>query len=638
MAVGLFGTGVSALLTSQRALATTSQNISNVNTEGYNRQRVNLTATDPQAFGGGYIGTGVQISSIERLYDKFLTEQVRNNTSSFNQFDKLYSLASQVDDLLADPQLSISGGLNEFFNSLQQVADDPASTANRQVLLGTAQTLSEKFQFLDQRLDDLRKSINTDLTTQVTDLNSISKNIAELNRSISDIRAVGNGEPNDLLDQRDLYLKKLSEIVNVNVVEQDDGLINVFIGTGQPLVTGFESRELVVQQDPFDAQNVFIGIELSAGTVDVTQQLSGGIIGGLLQARDEAVNQAQDAIGYLAVGLSSTFNAQHRQGMDLTGSLGGDFFTPIAATTAQVLPNMGNTGIPTADITVAVTDVNNSPISSYRLDRAGATYTLTRLSDNTAFTLATFPGASEQVDGIRLTLNSGTIADGDSFMIHPFRNAAEDFSVAITNTDKIAAAGPVRTSASISNIGAGSISDGKISNFALYDGDTYTLTFTNSTTYEVRDSASNLEVAGAYTSGSTITFNGIDIAISGSPSTGDSFTIEPNTNGSGDNRNALNLIGLKDSKLLSSNTNTFSESYGQLVVGVGTRTRQSEISRNAQENMLEQSVAARESKSGVNLDEEAADLLFYQQMYQAATRIIATADSTFQSLIDIMRR
>lgn len=638
MAVNLFGSGISALLSSQRALATTSHNISNVNTEGYTRQRVELQANTPEAFGAGFIGTGVRISNIERLYDGFLASQIRNTTSSFNQLDQYYSLTSQVDNALADSQSSISTGMNDFFNALQVLANDPSSTASRQTLLGEASTLTDKFHYMNQRLDDMRQVVNGDISNNISEINSLSQSIADLNKRISEIRSLSSGEPNDLLDQRDLLVEKMSKIVSVKTLEQDDGSVNVFIGNGQAMVVGFEARSLDVKQDPYDVENISIAYVLPSGSVDIGQQITGGTLGGLLQFRDEVLNKTQDSLGYLAIGLSTTFNAQHRQGMDQNGNLGGDFFEQIAGTSPYVLPNSNNTGVPSADITAVISDINNMPVSSYQLERNGGTYTITRLDDNTTTTLVGFPGVTEQVDGMRITLNSGTIADGDSFIIHPFRNAAADINVQITSTDEIAAAGPIRTGTDSANIGDAQISAGDIYDLGLYDGDNYTITFNTANTFEVRDSANNLELAAAYVNGGSIQFNGIDVAISGTPQVGDSFTVDPNVNGVGDNRNALKLVGLQNKQNLTGSTATYSNVFGNVVVDVGTRTRQAEISRNAQQNMLEQTVSAREAKSGVNLDEEAANMLTYQQMYQAAAQVISTANSTFQSLLDILRR
>jgi len=762
MAGGMLNTGITGLLASQRALSATSQNISNVNTEGYSRQRVEQQASNPQASGVGFIGTGVTITDIKRIYDESLTLQVRSSTSSYNQLDEFQALASQVDNLLADPSAGLMPSLQAFFNALQDVANDPASTPARQVLLSEAGTLADRFDNLDQRISELRNGINADITGTVTEINNLTSSIADINRQISNALTSGTGEPNDLLDRRDVMLKKLAEKVSISTVTESNGAVNVFAGNGQVLVTGFDARTLITVQNAYDAQRVDIGYAIGSNIVNVTAQLNGGKLGGLLDFRSRILDTAQNALGHLAVGLTETFNAQHRLGLDLNGNLGGDFFDPLGSTVPQVLTHTNNTG--SAQIGVTITDVNSLTTSDYRLERNGSTYTLTRLSDNTTFNLSTFPGGTETVDGLTLTLNSGTIADGDKFLIQPVRDGARDFGLAISNTSYIAAAAPVRTGPSLANTGDGSVNSGTVVDTSAYDGDNYTVHMvdstvadangvigtitdnvgtnnaleyqliingtvvysqneaapvladkaalaaainddiattgvrayvdtvndvlyfanepqtalpinvteqlvdtntpalaldaadsvtgyfgsaltgaapTNSITYSgtadsfiVLDSGSNVETSGAYTTGSTITFNGIEVAINGQVNLGDQFTVDPNNSGVSDNRNALLLANLQNQLTLNGSTTSYEGAYSQLVVDVGSKTHQAEINREAQLGLLNQAIDAREVRSGVNLDEEAADLIRYQQAFQAAARVISVSDILFQTIID----
>jgi len=636
MSFGVLGTGVSALLASQKSLATASQNIANVNTEGYTRQRVNLSATNPYAYGSSFIGTGVEVSSVNRVYDQFLVGQVRTGTSSFNQLSQFHSLSSQIDNLLADPDAGLMPGLQSFFDAAQDVSNDPTSVPARQVMISEAETLSDRFNYLNQRVVDLDRAVNVDIGNVVTDINSLTSSIADINKRIGELRNLGNGEPNDVLDQRDVLLNSLAEKIAVTTIFQDDGSVNVFVGNGQAVVAGYESRNISVIQNEFDPARINIGYDLGSTVVDVTKQLAGGELGGLLQYRSEISDPIKNSLGMLAVGLSETFNQQHIQGMDLNGNLGGDFFTGLSSATPEVMASRNNSG--TADIIAVVSDVNALVGSDYTIRRNGATYTLTNESDNSTTTFATFPGASEAVDGITFTLNGGAIADGDRFLVRPVRSGAADISVAINDAAQIAAASPVRTSASLNNLSTAEIDPGRITDISLFDADTYTLTLTSATNYEVRDSANNLETSGVYSSGSAIVFNGIEVAVSGVVQNGDIFTIEPNTNGIGDNRNALSLVSLQVNNSLKNNTVSYQSLYSQLVVDTGTKTRQAEINSEAQQGLLDQAISARESKSGVNLDEEAADLIRFQQLYQAAAQVIATADSTFQSLLSILRR
>jgi len=634
----LLGTGISALLSTQRALATTSQNISNVNTEGYSRQRVEFQPRTPQAFGGGFIGAGVNVGDVSRIYDSFLTDQIRSSTSGFTQLDSYLTLSTQVDNLLGDPNINLMVGVQSFFNATQDVADDPASIPARQVLLSEGESLVNRFQYIDQRLTDIGDVMNRDIRGVVGDINSLSQSIADVNRKIADARTLSSGEPNDILDQRDLLLKQLSEKTSITVLDQSDGTVNVFIGNGQAVVAGVESRDLSILNNEFDISRLEVGYSLGTSSVNITGQVSGGELGGLLQFRNEVLDEAKDSLGYLAVGLSNSFNQQHRDGMDLKGVLGGDFFKPIDTTTPSVLSSTSNTGSPAAQIDVDIANINAYTQSDYALDRTASGYSLTRLSDNTVFSLSTFPGGSETVDNLTLSLSSGALAVGDSFLIRPLRTAASDIGLAITDPAAIAAASPVRTQANLANTGNATIDPGAINNIAQFDGDSYAVNFTSTTTYEVRDSLNNLETSGTYTSGNPISFNGITIAVSGVPASGDNFTVVPNSGGIGDNRNALNLSSLQNNNTLLSNTAKYSDVYSQLIVDVGSKTMRTEVNRDTQESLLQQTVAARDSKSAVNLDEEASDLLRFQQQYQAATQIISTADSLFQSLLGVLRR
>ncbi len=769
--MGLLSTGISGLLTTQRALAVTSQNIANVNTEGYSRQRVELSSRAPQALGEGFVGRGVYVANIERVYDEFITQQIRTNTAGFNQAQQFYSLASQVDNLLADPQAGLLPTLGGFFDAVQAVANDPTSSAARQVLLSDSRSLQDRFQFLNQRLDSLQESVNAGLRNTVVEVNSITDAIASVNRDINIALSTASGQPNDLLDQRDALISKLSEYVAVTTVPQGDGSLNVFIGNGQAVVAGTESRPLSVQANAFDPERMEVAYNAAANPVIISDQLSGGRIGGLVEFRSQVLEPAQNALGLIAVGLTSMVNAQHRMGMDLNGNLGGDFFVPIdtatAPPTADIFPNRNNSG--DAQLSVSFADSSQAVASDYRLERNGSQYTLVRLTDNATTVLSSFPGGSEVVDGLSLSLTNGSLADGDSFLIRPLRNGARDFALAIDDPALVAAASPVRTGGSLDNSGDGTIGSGALLDRASYVADQYTLHAVKGTAaaadgatigvindavgtdnslqyqliingtvvyaqnegaapladlnalaavinddvaatgvrayvdatgsnlylandpasalpvsvseqlvdtnspalpldaadtvsgyfgsaldgttssktldfgntadaYIVLDSAGSAVASGAYANGSQITFNGMGVTLSGAPNVGDRFTIEPNVNGVGDNRNALLLASLQTQLKLGGGTATLEDTYSEFVVAVGTKTRQASINSDAQDGLLNQAIQAREAKSGVNLDEEAADLLRFQQAYSAAAQVIAAADTMFQTLMNVVRR
>lgn len=641
------GIGVGALLAFQRSLGTIGQNIANVNTEGYSRQRVELSTRVPDFTGNGFVGNGVQVSDIRRVVDDFVIGQLRSSSSAFNQFEAFNDFASRVDDLLADPLSGITPVLQNFFAALQDVANDPTSNPSRQVLLNEAETLAQRFQYLDARFSELRTAVNVDLENITAEISSLASAIADINGDIVAVtRSDGTNPPNDLLDQRDRLIQSLAEHVDVTTLVQDDGALNVSIGNGQALVIGTTAGSLTTVVDPFDATRFGLGISLASATVDVTAQLTGGRIAGLLDFRNNMLDSTQNALGRVALGLVTEVNAQHRLGLDLTGALGGDFFSIGGI---AVAPNATNSG---GAVSAALVDVSNLTTSDYRLRYEGSDqYTLTRLSDGQTSNIDTMgasPFTTAEVDGFTLTITTGTAAVGDSFLVRPTAPAAGTIGVAVSEAARIAAAAPVRAVVANANGGDGSISGVAVANTTNIPLPAdVTLTFSADA-----DGGGNpgFIVAGGpaspvlydpatESSGKTITlagFGDITFTFAGVPSPGDTFTISNNIDGVGDNRNALSLVALQTASLLRGN-NTLQSAYTQLVADVGIRTRQSEITRDAQAVIFEQAQERRAASSGVNLEEEAANLLRFQQSFQAAARVISVADELFQELLGAIR-
>ncbi len=628
----LLSTSVTGLLAFQRALSTTGHNIANANTEGYSRQRADLTAAPPQYFGGSFIGSGVRVASIERIQDEFLNLQVRTAGSESSRLDSFYALSSKIDGLLADTETGLPNVLQDFFASVQEVANDPTSAAARQVLLGNAGTLTDRFHFIDGQLNSLNHEINTRLGDSVNEINVLADNIAKLNKTIVQATGqAGGAPPNDLLDQRDQLITELSGLVSVNVVPQDDGAVNVFIGNGQALVMAMDARPLSLVTDPADASKSQIAHDGGAGQVIISNQLSGGTVGGLLDFRREVLGDASNALGRIAAVLADSFNNQHSAGMDLNGDMGADFFTmPVP----QVISNKTNAG--GATVSAAINDASSLTTSDYRLSYDGSNYNLTRLSDNTQ---VSGPGPL-LMDGFEVSV-SGAAVSGDSYLIRPVGSAARDIVLAITDTNRIAAASPVRSEALVSNLGNAGMSQANVidaSDSALLNS--VEIQFNNpATNFDVVDTVTGTTLAAgvAYTSGGLIQYNGWQATISGDPVAGDTFRIEQNTGGGSDNRNALTLAGLQSESLIGGSA-SYQEGYGALVGRVGSVTRQAEINSHAQTGLLQHAVEARDSVSGVNLDEEAINLTRYQQAYQAAAQVITTADSLFQTLLNAVSR
>ncbi len=656
----LLSTGVSGLIAFQSALATTGHNISNVNTPGYSRQRVDLATRIPEPSGAGFFGTGVQAVSIERLFDQFANEQLRIHTSLDSYLETFHDFSSRVDNILADPDAGLSPALQSFFDSLQGVTDNPSSISARQVLLSEAGSLVERFRSIYSRFDALRDAVNTRLESLVTEINAFAASIAELNGNIRLARDLSGGQqPNDLLDQRDELLRQLSERVPVSTVEQDDGSVNVFIGNGQTLVLGTKTQEIGITNNPYSASCYEIAVGSDGSGPIVSKYIQGGELGGVLAFRDEILLSNQNALGRIAMAITQTMNDQHRQGLDLNGLLGGDFFSEVGldASYLTAASNVNNHG--TAVVSFVVDDVTRLTTSDYLLKTTdGISFTLTRVSDNRVVDSfapgaypATYTSASE---GLTIRIASAPEA-GDSWQLEPTRGAARDLTLAIDDARDIAAAGPIRAIAAAANLGDGLI--GAPETLDISDPDfftTTTLLFGSSDLQPPLGNAGAPPPAGtdptvdlysidggatwaALPADNVFTMNGWTVAIKGTPQAGDTFTIARNDDAVGDNRNAVALTGLQQLGILENNTNSFHAAYAQMVSGVGARTHQLDINSQAQQTILNQATQTRDAVSGVNLDEEAANLVRFQQAYQATAQVINAAHTLFQTLLDAVR-
>jgi flagellar hook-associated protein 1 FlgK len=622
MGTSILTIGTGALAAAQAGLLTAGHNIANANTAGYSRQRVEFGTNVPQYTGSGYVGQGVHVETVRRQYDALLGAELAGAQAQASHSQAYLDQLSRIDSLLADTGSGLSTAIDEFFAGVHDVAASPSDPAARQNLLSSANALASRFGELDAQLSTLRRSTNQRIEASVGDINTLAAQIAQLNRQILAAGSTGAQAqpPNDLLDQRDQLVAKLSEKARVSVVVADNGDYDVFLANGQALVQRDRAFALTVRPDPLDAENVQVGLQTGAALVIYRAgDLAGGELGGLLAFRDQTLAVAQNSLGRLAMALGAAFNDQHRLGLDRNGAAGGDFF---ALGGPQVFTQSA------ATLTASVADTSQLEASDYRLAYDGANYTLTRLADGTQTVFAGFP---QTVDGMTLTL-AGAPAAGDSFLIEPVRNGASALRVLVTDTNRIAAAAPVRTAASLANTGNAAISAGSVdaAYLAAPLGAPVTLTYDAAT-----GTFSGLPAtpAFAYVDGGTVTWNGISFAISGTPADGDTFTLEPNLNATGDNRNAVALAGLQMNALVGSAT--LQQSYGQLVAEVGHRTREQQAAVASQSSLVTQVAAARDSVSGVNLDEEAADLLRYQQAYQAAARMIQVAATVFDTLLDL---
>lgn len=632
---------VSGLVSLQRAIATAGNNIVNVNTKGYNRQVVEFVSQPSTLTGAGFLGNGVKTSGVRRVYNEFLVSQVRDYASSSANLTTKADLSGRINNLLADPSAGLTANLQKLFAAIHSVANNPSSLPERQVVLSEAEALANQVQFLDSSLENLNAEINGRMRTVIEEINVLAINIARTNERISTIGAIGGGQiPNDLFDLRDQLLTDLAAKVNIRTVDQNDGNINVLIGNGQPLVVGAQVTKLGVLVNEHDAGRVEIGYVTRAElSTRITSLITGGELEGLISFRDQILDPARNKLGLVVVGLSESFNAQHKLGLDSRGIQGQNFFKPAQPV---VLPKNGNAG--SATISVNITDINQLQASDYLLRYDGTDWQLIRKSDNQSTT----GSSSFSLDGLNINMSAGAVA-GDSYIIRPVLNAAAEFGLEINQASQFAAAAALRSEDLISNSGDATLSDLKVSaQTGIPLPGPITLTFNpdamapgvpgfdiigGPTTPIAYDPAvDSLGKSFSFPSAGDLTFT-----LSGRPSNGDRFIVENNQAGVGDNRNALLLTKLQTARLMEANQSSYQDVYGNLVAEIAVKTRQADVNLKTETTLLRQAQNARDSVSGVNLDEEAANLLRFQQAYQAAAQMVSVAQILFQTLIDATR-
>lgn len=661
MSNNLFNIGLSGLNAAQWGLTVTGNNVSNASTPGYDVESVQYQQGQGQYAGSGFLGSGVQVATVSRGYSQYLSTALNSATATSSALSSYYTQISALNNLVGDPTSGIASAIGSFFSGLQTVANGPSSAASRNTLISNAQALVNQINAVGAQYGQIRSGINTQITSGVAQINTLANQIATLNQQISLATAQGTGQPpNQLLDQRDQAVLSLNQLVGVSVVPTD-GNYSVFLGNGQPLVVGATPYQLQAVTSPNDPSELTIAFGGAAGSKASgtpqylqTSNLGGGSLGGLLQFRSQTLDPAQSQLGALATTFANQINAQNALGLDLNGNAGGALFKLAAP---AVYSNALNTG--SATVSAAFTNPSQPTTDDYNLVYDGTQYTLTDTTTGAA--LGTFappvpPATTASVGGLTFTL-SGTPNKGDSFTIQPTRGALDSLALATTNGAAIAAAAPVLASAGTNNTGTATISQGTVA--AGYTAppasSPITLTYDATTTppslsgfpvgssVTVNGGAPITIVAGppattvpyAPSSGATITFNGITVQLGGTPANGDTFQIAANGSGSNDNRNALLMAGIASAKVMSGGTSTLATAYATYVSSIGNKTQAINATNTAQTAVVNQITASQQSVSGVNLDEEATNLLKYQQMYQASSKVISTADTLFQTLLNL---
>lgn len=543
----IFTIGQSALAAAQAGVSTAGQNIANASTPGYSRQTVIQAATTPQPMGYGYIGQGTQVTEIQRVYNSYLGNQVVAAQTNKSQLDAQYAQIQQIDNMLADPKTGLSPAIQNYFNSLQDLSVFPADAPARQSVLSNAEALVASFQNVQGRMEDIRQGINQQVSASVQTINQTAQQLVAVNQAIERAQSLSNGQPaNDLLDQRDKLVQDLSKQIKVTVSQQDNQY-SVFIGNGQPLVTGSTSHSLVVLPSATDPTRLEVayGAPTQKSILSI-DNLAGGALGGLLEFRSQTLDPIQNSFGRVALALASNMNSQQAQGFTLNQTAGGNFFNLPTMSAVSSTQNTGR-GV----ITASLSDASKLTTSDYKLQNAAGVYQLIRVTDNAVIkssaTLQDVLDAS-QSEGFSIAM-TGTPNAGDGFLIRPTAGVAGAMSLAISNTSGIAAASQ--------------------------------------------------------------------------------------TNAAGDNSNLLKMIALQTSKTINTGQDTYQTAYAQLVNQVGSKTHELDVTSASAGTIQAQALTALQNVSGVNLDEEGANLIRYQQAYQAAGKVLQIAKQMFDSLLAI---
>lgn len=624
---GMLSTGSSALLAFQRALSTVGNNVANAATPGYSRQRVELSSRPGQGVGTLHIGGGVDVTRLQRLADGLVFARQVDSSSELGRLQQVSSLSARVDALVSDSATGLSAPWSAFFAAAEGVVADPASATARGQLLASGEQLSARWRSLDNQMSQMEGEVDERIVAQVEQANLLAGEIAALNKNV--VAAGSNATP-DLLDQRALRIEKLASLVGAETIEQDDGAMNVFTAGGQALVLGNRAMALTTVNDPYRPDRVQLALQSAGGAVRLPASSVSGEIGGLLEFRGRVLDPARAELGRIAVAFAETFNATQNAGVDFNGQPGADFFDLPAP---RIDRHSNNTG--SATLTANFGDVGALKGNDLVLRFDGGNWSAARGDSGEPVALTGTGTAADPllVDGVEVVVG-GAAANGDRFSLRPTSGAASGLKVALKDPLGIAAARPLQGSADTTNLGDAKVGATRVTDpaaFASFSG--ATVEFIDAGQYSIDGGA-----PVAYTPGTPITGAGWSLELDGAPAAGDSFTLQRTPPRSSDNGNSRELAAIDERGVLSGGSVGLTAGLSQLTGRIGSEARHAGLTLDAQSAIHIQVIAERESVSGVNLDEEAADLLRYQQAYQAAAQIITTADSMFQTLLAAVRR
>lgn len=678
--MSLINIGMSGLNASQAALATVGNNIANANAAGYSRQQIVQGTAGSQQVGGVFIGSGTTLADVRRVYNAYVDAQLQTTTSLNGDAQAYLDQVSSVDKLLSDKNTGVSAALGSFFASLQTAAGNPSDTSARQLLLTNAQTLSNRFNSIASQLTQQNEGINSQLSTLTSMVNQHTATIASLNQQITQYGKSGS-TPNNLLDARNEAVRSLNELVGVKVQEHD-GVYDISLGTGQSLVLGNTASTLTAVPGKTDKSQFSLQIDYPQSSIEVTSVITGGKMGGLLRYRDDVLAPAINDLGRTALVVSDAINKQLGQGLDASGEFGSSLFNNINSAQAISQRSLATSGNSAGSGNLDVTIGDSSQLTTYDYQvtfSSDKNYTVKRSDGTTLGPFDVTKNPPDMIDGFSLKLNGGGLSAGDSFKVSPTRTGASDMAVQLKDPNKLAFAAPLVADKGSSNSGSGVLSAPSLSSMLdIYGGAdlsqlqgqiegampvriAFDAAKDGTQTYRVLNEAGDEIGTGSIVPGQAnkVTINvpvldaagnpvknpdgsnktiGFDTTISGSPGKGDSFDIKFNRDGKADNRNANELLALQNKATVGVSGGSAGMSmggaYSHLVSTVGGKASQASVDGTANSAALEYAKSSRSSVSQVNLDEEASDLVKFQQYYTASSQIIKVAQDTFTTLIN----
>jgi flagellar hook-associated protein 1 FlgK len=637
MSISLLSLGSRSLAAAQGSLGTIAHNIANANTPGYSRQEAVLSTATGQYTGAGYFGRGVDLTTVRRQYDQFLTQSVQTQTSQSAADAARSGALSELDGLFADPSTGIGAAMDNLFGAASDLASRPADTTARTAWLAQTGQVAQRIASVGRQLADMASRADSRIAQGAGQVNDKLGALKAINAKIAQSQA-GGQPPNDLLDQRDTLLQDLNGLMAVTVLPKADGTVDLFTRSGAALLVGGQQSVLSAVPDPADASRTALKLSIGTGPTALSQMmdaasLGGGSLAGTLTFRDQDLASAVNQVGRLAVVLADRLNAQQANGVDASGVAGQ---AVLSVPQPQVRPDARNTG--TGSVTASVSDSSRLQASDYRVDWDGSACTITRIADGQTTTTATFPAT---MDGLDFNAAPG-LAAGDSFLVRPFAAASTGVAARTLSPAQVATGYAVTVAPSAGNKGSAAVTAFAVSAQSASTAQPVDIVFNNpATSYNVTGLASGNLINVPWTAGAAVpaapaTYNGWSLVLDGTPAAGDSFAIRPTAAPASDNRNALALDGLADLRLVDGAT--LNGAYASLVGDIGARVQGASDAASVSESLRAEAVSRQQNVAGVNLDEEAANLLRFQQAYQASAKIIQASQTLFDALLAVAGR